>query len=99
MVSPSRRPARAGLLERTSARPRAASRYPRRRMRARIGCLEGRRFYLALGLLALLGFALRVLYGKVGNYPRGIGDFLYYHLLANGLANGHGFNEPLHSVG
>ena len=61
--------------------------------------IAGRRWYFVVGALALLGFALRVVYGKLAHYPKGLGDDLYYHLVANNLAAGRGFSDPLKSLG
>jgi hypothetical protein len=51
-------------------------------------------FEAALLVLALAGFGLRVLYGEYGHYDVGLGDDLWYHSLANAVANGDGFNVP-----
>ena len=52
-------------------------------------------FRVALGLIALAGFAARLLYVDLGAIGRGPGDSEWYHLMANAVADGHGFSVPL----
>ena len=57
--------------------------------------MANRRFWFALGAIALGGLVLRVLYvWLVADDPDGFGDPLFYHLQANFLADGKGFSEP-----
>jgi MYXO-CTERM domain-containing protein len=60
--------------------------------------MDRRRFRLALAALALLGFALRVVYALFADVPHGFGDDVWFHGVANGLVDGHGFSDPLHSL-
>jgi 4-amino-4-deoxy-L-arabinose transferase-like glycosyltransferase len=60
--------------------------------------MEGRRFWIVVGGLTLLGFALRVAYALVADVPRGLGDDLWFHSVANGLVEGRGFSDPFHST-
>jgi hypothetical protein len=60
--------------------------------------MDRRRFRFALAALALLGFALRVVYALVADVPHGFGDDVWFHGVANGLVDGHGFSDPLHSL-
>jgi Dolichyl-phosphate-mannose-protein mannosyltransferase len=53
------------------------------------------RFALALAGVALLGFAVRLAYGLAAPVPSALGDDQWYHAVANGLADGHGFANPL----
>ena len=53
-------------------------------------------FNAALAVFALAGLALRVLYGETATYNNGPGDDDWYHHMANYVADGHGFNVPLH---
>jgi 4-amino-4-deoxy-L-arabinose transferase-like glycosyltransferase len=57
-----------------------------------------RRFALAIGAIALLGLALRVIYGLEVGTGHGIGDDDWYHRVANGLADGRGFSDPFASL-
>jgi 4-amino-4-deoxy-L-arabinose transferase-like glycosyltransferase len=52
------------------------------------------RFALALAGIALLAFAVRLGYGLAAHLPTGVGDDVWYHEVANGLADGHGFATP-----
>ena len=54
---------------------------------------------LRLGAIALLGFAVRVVYGLVADVPNGFGDDVWYHGVANGLVDGRGFSDPFSSIG
>jgi hypothetical protein len=56
-----------------------------------------RRFWVALAGIALLAFALRVAYGQAANLPIGFGDDVWFHTVANRLADGLGFTQPFHS--
>ena len=57
-------------------------------------------FPLGLAGLALVGFAARVAYGLATRDPVGFtGDALWYHLVANNLADGHGYVVPFQFVG
>jgi hypothetical protein len=57
------------------------------------------RFGPALGALAVLGLAARVAYGLATKDPGGFtGDALWYHLVANNLADGHGFVVPFQFI-
>ena len=58
-----------------------------------------RQFVPALAGIALLAFAVRLAYGLAAHVPSGVGDDLWYHEVANGLANGHGFIDPFVSLG
>ena len=57
------------------------------------------RFGLTLAGLALLGLAARVAYGLATKDPSFTGDALWYHLVANNLADGHGYAVPFQFVG
>jgi Dolichyl-phosphate-mannose-protein mannosyltransferase len=56
-----------------------------------------RRFLGGLIGLALLGFALRLTYGFLAEVPRGLGDDLWYHEIANEIFGGRGFSHPFES--
>jgi dolichyl-phosphate-mannose-protein mannosyltransferase len=57
-------------------------------------------FPVALAGLALIGFAARVAYALSTRDPDGFtGDALWYHLVANNLADGHGYVVPFQFVG
>jgi 4-amino-4-deoxy-L-arabinose transferase-like glycosyltransferase len=52
-------------------------------------------FARRLAGVAVLGFAVRVAYGLAIKDPAGYGgDAVWYHLVANNLAGGHGFRAP-----
>jgi hypothetical protein len=53
-----------------------------------------RRFGPALVAIALAGFGLRVLYSHLVPYSGGGADDLWYHAMANAIANGHGLTVP-----
>jgi len=54
-------------------------------------------FARRLVALALVGFAVRVAYGLATKDASGFtGDALWYHLVANNLADGHGWAAPVH---
>ena len=55
-------------------------------------------FRVALGLIALAGFAARLLYVELGAFDKGPGDSEWYHLMANAVADGHGFSVPVAGV-
>lgn len=57
------------------------------------------RFWLGLGGIALLAFAVRVALGLAADVPNGLGDDVWYHWVANGLVDGRGFSDPFHSLG
>jgi Dolichyl-phosphate-mannose-protein mannosyltransferase len=57
------------------------------------------RFGLTLAGLALLGLAARVAYGLATKDASFTGDALWYHLVANNLADGHGYVVPFQFVG
>jgi 4-amino-4-deoxy-L-arabinose transferase-like glycosyltransferase len=61
--------------------------------------MDRRRFRLWLAALALVAFALRVVYALIADVPHGLGDDLWFHSVANGLVDGRGFSDPFHSVG
>jgi hypothetical protein len=57
------------------------------------------RFGVTLAALALLGLAARVAYGLATRDPVGFtGDALWYHLMANNLADGHGYVVPFQFI-
>jgi Dolichyl-phosphate-mannose-protein mannosyltransferase len=57
------------------------------------------RFGPALAALAVLGLAARVAYGLATKDPGGFtGDALWYHLVANNLADGHGYVVPFQFI-
>jgi 4-amino-4-deoxy-L-arabinose transferase-like glycosyltransferase len=60
--------------------------------------MDRRRFWLAVAGVTLVGFALRVVYALVADVPHGFGDDLWFHEVANGLADGRGFSDPFHSI-
>jgi 4-amino-4-deoxy-L-arabinose transferase-like glycosyltransferase len=60
--------------------------------------MDTRRFRIALAALTLLGFALRVAYALAADVPKGFGDDLWFHSVANGLVHGRGFSDPFNSV-
>jgi hypothetical protein len=55
------------------------------------------RFWLALGGIALVALALRIAYGHAAHLPTGFGDDIWFHAVANGLADGRGFTRPFES--
>jgi 4-amino-4-deoxy-L-arabinose transferase-like glycosyltransferase len=55
-------------------------------------------FNVALAAIALAGFGARLLYIELGALDRGPGDSTWYHLMANAVADGHGFTLPLAGV-
>jgi 4-amino-4-deoxy-L-arabinose transferase-like glycosyltransferase len=58
-----------------------------------------RRFYLLLGLIVLLGFAVRMIYMFTAKWDQSIwGDAFTYHYTANGIADGLGFQAWLPDV-
>jgi dolichyl-phosphate-mannose-protein mannosyltransferase len=57
------------------------------------------RFWLGLAALTLLAFAVRLAYGLAADLPRGLGDDIWYHSVANGLVDGRGFSDPFRSIG
>ncbi len=57
------------------------------------------RFGLTLAGLALLGLVARVAYGLATKDASFTGDALWYHLVANNLADGHGYVVPFEFVG
>lgn len=52
-----------------------------------------------LAAIALVGFAIRVAYGLIANVPSGFSDDVWFHAVANGLADGRGFSDPFHTLG
>jgi hypothetical protein len=57
------------------------------------------RFGVALAALTVLGLAARVAYGLATKDAGGFtGDALWYHLVANNLADGHGFVVPFQFI-
>jgi hypothetical protein len=56
------------------------------------------RFGVALAGLAVLGLAARVAYGLATQDPSFTGDALWYHLVANNLADGHGYVVPFQFI-
>ncbi|HEY0630409.1 MAG TPA: glycosyltransferase family 39 protein, partial [Thermoleophilaceae bacterium] len=60
--------------------------------------MGARRFRIAVGALTLLGFAVRVAYALAADVPKGFGDDLWFHSVANGLVHGRGFSDPFNSV-
>ena len=52
-------------------------------------------FNAALAAIALAGLAARLLYVELGALDRGPGDSEWYHLMANAVADGHGFSFPV----
>jgi 4-amino-4-deoxy-L-arabinose transferase-like glycosyltransferase len=58
------------------------------------------RFALALTGIAVVGFAVRLAYGLTAHIqPQAFGDDVWYHVVANRLADGHGFSDPFHTLG
>jgi 4-amino-4-deoxy-L-arabinose transferase-like glycosyltransferase len=57
-----------------------------------------RRFWIGVALIGLAALALRVIYGLSVGTGHGIGDDDWYHLVANGLADGRGFSDPFASL-
>jgi 4-amino-4-deoxy-L-arabinose transferase-like glycosyltransferase len=51
-----------------------------------------------LAAIALVAFVVRVAYGLTANVPKGFGDDVWYHTVANGLVNGRGFSDPFNSL-
>jgi 4-amino-4-deoxy-L-arabinose transferase-like glycosyltransferase len=60
--------------------------------------MDRRRFWIVVGGLTLLGFALRVAYGLIADMPKGFGDDVWFHSVANGLVHGRGFSDPFNSA-
>jgi 4-amino-4-deoxy-L-arabinose transferase-like glycosyltransferase len=60
--------------------------------------VTARRFWIGVGLVALVALALRVIYGLDVGTGHGIGDDDWYHRVANGLADGRGFSDPFASL-
>jgi hypothetical protein len=58
-----------------------------------------RRFGLYLAGLALLGLGVRLGYAFALPASHGAGDDVWYHTVANGLADGRGFTDPFVSLG
>jgi Dolichyl-phosphate-mannose-protein mannosyltransferase len=56
-----------------------------------------RRFLAGVVGFALLGLAVRLTYGLLADVPRGIGDDVWYHEVANELFGGRGFSDPFES--
>jgi 4-amino-4-deoxy-L-arabinose transferase-like glycosyltransferase len=56
------------------------------------------RFRATLAALTLFGFGLRVAYALAADVPKGFGDDVWFHSVANGLVNGRGFSDPFNSV-
>jgi hypothetical protein len=53
-----------------------------------------RRFGFALAAIALAGFAVRLLFARHLTLPGGQADDLWYHTMANAIADGHGLSVP-----
>ena len=60
--------------------------------------MTARRFALALGALTLVAFGLRLAYALTVGGAEDIGDDIWYHQVANGLADGRGFSDPFASL-
>jgi 4-amino-4-deoxy-L-arabinose transferase-like glycosyltransferase len=56
-----------------------------------------RRFLAGLLGFALLGLVVRLAYGLLADLPRGVGDDVWYHEVANELFAGRGFSDPFRS--
>jgi 4-amino-4-deoxy-L-arabinose transferase-like glycosyltransferase len=57
-----------------------------------------RRFPVTLAGLTVLGLAVRIVYALMADTPRGVGDDLWFHVVANGIVNGRGFSDPFNSL-
>ena len=58
--------------------------------------MRDRRWFVALGLIAIAGLALRIAYVLITKNPRHLGgDDFYYHNGANLLVDGRGFVDPI----
>ena len=57
-----------------------------------------RRFGAALVAIALVAFGVRLAYAETVYDARGLGDDWWYHWMANALAAGRGFNNPLQTL-
>jgi 4-amino-4-deoxy-L-arabinose transferase-like glycosyltransferase len=57
-----------------------------------------RGYVLALAGLGALAFTARLVYGLAAPDPAGFGDDAWYHVVANNLASGRGFSNPLYSL-
>ena len=60
--------------------------------------LRGRGFAAALGGIALLAFGVRLGYAESVYNARGLGDDWWYHWMADAIAAGRGFNNPLETL-
>jgi hypothetical protein len=56
-----------------------------------------RRFVGGVIAFAMLGFAVRLAYGLLADVPRGLGDDVWYHEMANQIFGGGGFSDPFES--
>lgn len=72
---------------------------PTRRPPDILGAVTSRRFFLLLGLITLLGFAVRMAYLLIVKWDQPLwGDAFTYHWTANGLADGLGFQSWIPKV-
>lgn len=60
--------------------------------------LQRRGFALALLAIGLVAFGVRLLYAEIVYSGRGLGDDWWYHWMANAIAAGRGFNNPLETL-
>jgi 4-amino-4-deoxy-L-arabinose transferase-like glycosyltransferase len=60
--------------------------------------MDARRFRLTLAALTLLGLAARIAYALIADVPRGFGDDVWFHTVANNLVHGRGFSDPFNSL-
>jgi hypothetical protein len=60
--------------------------------------LRGRGFAAALGGIALVAFGVRLGYAESVYNARGLGDDWWYHWMADAIAAGRGFNNPLETL-
>src|SRR5437763_6844064 len=57
-----------------------------------------RGFMVALAAIGLAAFGIRLGYAESVYSARGLGDDWWYHWMANAIAAGHGFNNPLETL-
>ena len=60
--------------------------------------MTARAFRLALAGIVLVAFVVRLVYGLRANVPVGLGDDIWYHRVAGGIADGRGFSDPVWSL-
>jgi hypothetical protein len=60
--------------------------------------LGARGFPIALAAIALVAFGVRLVYAHFVYAGRGLGDDWWYHWMAEALADGRGFNNPLQTL-